>query len=142
MKEEGNVSNSGDKVLYFLVGGFIGASVALLFAPRSGGEMRNMIGTKYREGSERLGQSVQRGRGVAAEKGRELGERVSQIGSDISERVSEAGRDLSDKVSESIDRGKGQATRQRDQIASAIEAGKKAYHDEREKLQPDGESDA
>lgn len=33
----------GDRAVYFLLGGMIGATVALLFAPRSGEETRELI---------------------------------------------------------------------------------------------------
>ena len=36
-------NNSGDKFLYFLAGAGIGAAFALLFAPKSGRETRDLI---------------------------------------------------------------------------------------------------
>ncbi len=42
------------KLAYFLVGGGIGAVVALLFAPRSGRETRDMISQRAGEGRERV----------------------------------------------------------------------------------------
>ena len=40
-------------LLAFLLGGIAGAAVALLYAPRSGRETREMLGEKLREGAER-----------------------------------------------------------------------------------------
>ena len=37
------MASSGDKLIYFMVGGFVGASVALLLAPRSGEETRDFL---------------------------------------------------------------------------------------------------
>ncbi len=51
------MSDGGDrtsKLAYFLVGGGIGAIVALLFAPRSGRETRDLIAQKAAEGRERV----------------------------------------------------------------------------------------
>ena len=51
------MSDGGDrtsKLAYFLVGGGIGAIVALLFAPRSGRETRDLIAQKAAEGRERM----------------------------------------------------------------------------------------
>jgi gas vesicle protein len=42
------------KLAYFLVGGGIGAIVALLFAPRSGRETREMIAQRATESRERV----------------------------------------------------------------------------------------
>jgi gas vesicle protein len=44
--------NTGNKLLFFLIGGFIGAAVALLFAPKSGEETRAFLGDKVREGKD------------------------------------------------------------------------------------------
>jgi gas vesicle protein len=51
------MSDGGDRtsrLAYFLVGGGIGAIVALLFAPRSGRETRDLIAQKAAEGRERV----------------------------------------------------------------------------------------
>jgi len=45
-------SSTGDRALYFILGGFIGAAVALLFAPRSGEETRKLIATRARESAD------------------------------------------------------------------------------------------
>jgi gas vesicle protein len=47
-------NNSMSKLAYFLVGGGIGAIIALLFAPRSGRETRDLIAQKAAESKERL----------------------------------------------------------------------------------------
>jgi gas vesicle protein len=78
MTERG--SEAPDIMLSFLLGGVVGAAVALLYAPRAGNETR-----------ERLRTSVQRG----AERGRELKERM--VG---------RGRDLLDNASSAVERGR------------------------------------
>ena len=47
-------NNSISKLAYFLVGGGIGAIIALLFAPRSGRETRDLIAQRAAEGKDRL----------------------------------------------------------------------------------------
>lgn len=47
-------SDRGSRLAYFLVGGGIGAVVALLFAPRSGRETRDLIAQRATEGRERV----------------------------------------------------------------------------------------
>jgi gas vesicle protein len=46
-------SNGTDYVASFLLGGLVGAGVALLFAPQSGRELRGILGDKVREGGDR-----------------------------------------------------------------------------------------
>jgi len=51
------MSDGGDrtsKLAYFLVGGGIGAVIALLFAPRSGRETRELIAQKANESRDRV----------------------------------------------------------------------------------------
>ena len=107
------MANNGEKFLYFLIGGFVGASVALLFAPKSGEETRQMIGSKYRQGSDEMTRRIQEGK----------------------ERISDARTGFSDKMAETLEKGKESVNRQKEQIATAIEAGKKAYQEEKEKLE-------
>jgi gas vesicle protein len=47
-------NEKGTKFLYFLVGGGVGAIIALLFAPRSGKETREFLAQKAVEGKEYL----------------------------------------------------------------------------------------
>ena len=89
---------TADRLTYLLIGAGIGATLALLFAPKSGRELRRDIADVSRKG-------VQKGSEVA-----------HAIGEKVSERV-EGVRDT--------------VQRQKTQLASAIEAGKTAYREER-----------
>ncbi len=113
------MANSGDKFLYFLIGGFVGASVALLFAPKSGEETRKYLEAKYRTGSEEFGGRLRSGR----------------------EYVSERKEEISHKISDAIDKGRETVNRQKEQVESAIEAGKKAYQEEKSKLEEQAEGE-
>jgi gas vesicle protein len=93
-------SKVGEKALFFVMGGFIGAAVALLLAPRSGEETRKFIALKTREGADF---------------------------------ISNRAKDVTDKTGGLIDRGKELLQQQRDQLAAALEAGKQAYREEKEK---------
>jgi gas vesicle protein len=97
MSEEGKV---GEKALYFVLGAFIGAATALLFAPRSGEETRRLLMAKAREGAD-----------LVANKTKSVMERTSDY----------------------VERGKDIIQQQRDQLAAAIEAGKHAYREEKDK---------
>ena len=45
-------SSGGDKFLYFLAGAGIGAVLALLFAPKTGRETRDLLTRKTNEGRD------------------------------------------------------------------------------------------
>jgi len=102
------MASQGDKITYFLVGGFVGAAIALLFAPRTGQETRNLIETKYREGSDKLGQKALDGKQYLGEKG---------------EWVAGKAREGTDVIA-----------RKKETITKAVEAGKKAYEKGKEQL--------
>jgi gas vesicle protein len=93
-------TKAGEKALFFLLGGFIGAAVALLLAPRSGEETRRLLAMKTRDGADY---------------------------------IANRSKDVSDKTTGLIDRGKELLQQQRDQLAAALEAGKQAYRDEKDK---------
>lgn len=107
MSEERGSSASGI-ILAFLVGGLTGAALALLYAPRSGKETRDLLGERIREGAER---------------GRELKEKAVTKGR---EAVEEAA-DYVQKQREALEKRK-------DRLAAAVEAGRQAYREEKEKM--------
>jgi gas vesicle protein len=94
-------------VLSFLVGALTGAAVAILFAPRSGRETREFLGDRLRE---------------SAERGRQLGEQAI-----------EKGRELADDASGLVDRQREALDRRRERLAAAVEAGRQAFREEKEK---------
>lgn len=67
-RDEG--SGSGSILLAFILGAVSGAAVALLYAPQSGSETREMLGEKAREGRERAAQAAAKGREIL-DQGRE-----------------------------------------------------------------------
>lgn len=103
------MASSGEKFVCFLVGGFVGAAVALLFAPKSGADTRKFLEGKYREESERLTQKAREGK----------------------ERVTQKTREAANRVSDRIEKGRDVFQRQKEQFLAAVEAGKEAYQDER-----------
>lgn len=101
--------NTGDKFIYFLVGASIGAVVALLFAPKSGAETRDYLARKAAESKDLMATKFEEGRRYAEETGKRVGEAGSSF----------------------IDRSKEAVLRQKEQLASAFEAGKQAYREEK-----------
>jgi gas vesicle protein len=59
-------SKVGEKALFLILGGFIGAAVALLLAPRSGEKTRKLIAMKTRESADFI---ADRTKDVAAKTG-------------------------------------------------------------------------
>lgn len=95
-------------ILSFILGGLAGAALAILFAPRSGEETRELLEEKLRE---------------SAERGRRLKERAVSKGREVVEEAS----DYLDKQRETLEK-------RRDRLAAAVEAGRQAYREEKEKM--------
>jgi gas vesicle protein len=83
--------NDGGKVLWFVAGAALGASVALLYAPQSGRDTRRIIQRKSRAGREALADSSR----DLMDKGRELFEKGQRVADDAAE-LFERGRRLVD----------------------------------------------
>lgn len=124
------MASNGDKLIYFLVGGFVGAAVALLFAPKSGEETRNYLESKYREGAEKLSQKAAEGREALRDGAGRIVEKARGSG----EALRDKSRDVAEKLSHSLDKGRETLARQKEQLAKAVEAGRQAYQSEKEKL--------
>ena len=112
-------SGASGVILSFLVGALSGAALAILFAPRSGRETREILGEKLRGTSER---------------GRQAGERAIERGREVGERAIERGREVADDAARYLDRQREALEKRRDRLASAVEAGRQAYRDEKEKM--------
>lgn len=95
-------------VVTFLLGALSGAAVALLFAPRSGRETRERLGERLRE---------------TAERSRQLGEQAL-----------EKTREMAGDAGGYIERQREALERRRERLAAAVEAGRQAYQEEKEKL--------
>ena len=106
----GERSSGGDKFLFFLAGAGIGAVLALLFAPKSGKETRELIARTAADGREFITNKV----------------------SDGKQFVGETSRKVTDDFSSFVDRSKDALIRQKEQITAAFEAGKAAYKEGKE----------
>ncbi len=61
-KDEG--AGAGSVLLAFILGAVSGAAVALLYAPGTGRETREVLGDKAREGRDRASAAAERGREI------------------------------------------------------------------------------
>jgi gas vesicle protein len=109
----GEHSCGGDQFLYFLAGAGIGAVLALLFAPKSGRETRELLARTAAESRDFLASKVNEGK----------------------EFVGDTTRKATDDFSSFIDRSKDALLRQKEQLTAAFEAGKTAYKEGKESEQ-------
>jgi len=107
-----NGSSFGKSFLSFLAGGLIGAGVALLYAPQSGERTREEI----REKAERTIIKAQR------------------MEDGIKDTLNHMIGDIKVKVSQLIEEGKDIAEDKKQELIAAIDAGKKALEEEKDKL--------
>ena len=84
--------DNSDRLVWFCAGVAVGAALGILFAPKAGREIRQLIGEKTSEGRDYL---VEAGREVYS-KGRDLYEQ---------------GKDLADDAAELFERGRKAVTR-------------------------------
>jgi gas vesicle protein len=86
-------------MLGIMTGAVIGAGVALLFAPRTGQEMRQQLGEQYRGLADKAGQTAQSLR----ESAQSIRESAQQLRDQGRERVQRAANQLSDRLSSSTE---------------------------------------
>lgn len=92
---------------YFLVGIGVGVALGMLFAPKSGEETREYLKVRANEGKDYLK--------TRADEGREFAKR--------------RGEEIRDSAADILDKTKQTIARQKEQLASAVEAGRQAYRD-------------
>lgn len=127
--------DSGDSIstrlTYLLIGGGIGAILALLFAPKSGEELRGDIADATRKGIDRSREAAQ-----------QLSDRAGEYYEATRERASELYSQAAEKVGDAAKTAREAASRQTGTVAAAIEAGKKAYQEEKRKTEMSGRIEA
>jgi gas vesicle protein len=127
--------DSGDsvsgKLTYLLIGGGIGAILALLFAPKSGQELRGDIADATRKGIDRSREAAQ-----------QLGDRAGEYYEATRERASDLYSQAAGKVSDVAQTARDAASRQTGTLSAALDAGRKAYQDEKRKTEMSGRIEA
>jgi gas vesicle protein len=102
-------NGGGDKFLYFLAGAGIGAVLALLFAPKSGKETRDLISKTATDSRDFVTNKYSEGK----------------------QYVGDTGRKVTDDFNAFLDKSKDAMQRQKEQLAAAFEAGKAAYREDK-----------
>lgn len=85
-------------MLGILTGALVGAGVALLFAPKSGTEMRARLGEQYRGIADRVGEQTESLRATAGQLREQGRERIQELSSQLSDRASSAGERLTSEA--------------------------------------------
>lgn len=119
--------NISTRLTYLLIGGGIGAILALLFAPKSGHELRGDIADATRKGIDRSRETAQ-----------QLGERAGEYYEATRGRASELYSTAAEKVGDVAHTAREVASRQTNTVAAALDAGKKAYQEEKRKTELSG----
>jgi gas vesicle protein len=109
-------SSASTKLTYLLIGGGIGAVIALLFAPKSGVELREDIADVTRKG-------IEKGKETAAQLQEKAGD-YYEVGR---ERAGEMYQTAQEKAGEIAEKAKSAAARSANPFTAAVEAGKEAY---------------
>jgi len=116
-------SSASEKLVFLLIGAGIGATLALLFAPKTGRELRGDIADYTKRGLDAAGEGA-----------RALGERAGEVYETGRDKAVEAIDSARERISHGAEAVSDIAGRQKDQISAAIEAGKHAYQEEKRKV--------
>ena len=150
-------TNATTKLSYLLIGGGIGALLALLFAPKSGTELRGDIADATRKGIDKTKEAASQFQEKAGEYNEVSREKAGELYSNAQERAGEyyataqdkanqlystaqdKAADIAGKAKERAgelgEKAKDAASRTTNPISAAIEAGKEAYQEEKRKTE-------
>lgn len=144
MKYENETEETGatTKLTYLLIGGGIGAILALLFAPKSGEELRGDIADATRKGieksketaalvGERAGEYYEVSRDKAGEYYQAAQEKAGELKQATQAKVGE----LKEKAGELGEKAKEAVAATKNPFSAAIEAGKEAYVEEKRRTE-------
>lgn len=109
-------SSATTKLTYLLIGGGIGAVIALLFAPKSGVELRGDIADATRKG-------IDKGKETAAHL-QEVAEEYYEVSR---EKANEIYHTAQERAGELTEKAKSAAAQSVNPFTAAVEAGKEAY---------------
>ncbi|PYS81087.1 MAG: hypothetical protein DMF67_18210 [Acidobacteria bacterium] len=106
-------SDAGTRLTYFVIGATVGAVVALLFAPKSGRELREDLADATRKGVDRA---------------RETSTQLSAKAGEYYDAASARAGELAASAREA-------AARRGERVSAAIDAGRQAYRDEKQRTE-------
>src|SRR6266496_4174056 len=113
---ENEGSSPAEKLTFLLIGAGIGATLALLFAPKSGRELRGDIADYTRRGVDAAGEEARQLGARASELYDSASERTQNAYGAVRERAQSAYGSARERVSQSAEAVADIATRQKDQL--------------------------
>ncbi len=119
---DNSTSSAVDRLTYLLIGAGIGATVALLFAPKSGRELRGDIADASRKGLD-----------YTTDQAKRIGEKAQDVYGQAQQKATDLYGQTTQKAQELIEQGKETVAAKREQLHAAIEAGKDAYVEEKDR---------
>ncbi|HEY7412563.1 MAG TPA: YtxH domain-containing protein [Vicinamibacteria bacterium] len=93
--------------LAFVVGAAAGAALALLYAPRTGPETRDIVNEKVRQGREK--------------------------GKEFKDKARVRAREIMDDAGTYVEKGRAHLQSRRERFHAAVDAGREAYRDEKDR---------
>ena len=102
------VSSASGVILSFIMGGLTGAALAILFAPRTGEETRELLEERLRDGAAR--------------------------GRRLKDKAVARGREVLDDAADYLESQRDGLEKRRDRLTAAVDAGRQAYREEKEKM--------
>lgn len=132
MKYEREEASATTKLTYLLIGGGIGAVLGLLFAPKAGEELRGDIADVTRKGLEKGKDAAS----LVGEKAGDYYEVTRDKATELYQTAQDKAGDLAGRAGELSDRAK-DAVSGSNPLSAAIEAGRKAYSDEKQRTADD-----
>ena len=106
--------SSSEKFLYLIAGTGIGAALGILFAPKSGEEIRSTLSTRAQHGLDVLNEKMEQGKKYVREKGGASGT-VRSIVDSGKQTFNESVENVKNRFRESVETGKQEYQSQRNQ---------------------------
>ena len=133
MKYENEREENGatTKLTYLLIGGGIGAILALLFAPKSGEELRGDIADVTRKGLEKSKEAA----ALVGERAGEYYEVSREKAGEYYQAAQTKAGELKEKAGELTGKAKEAVVNTKNPFSAAIEAGKEAYSEEKRRTE-------
>jgi gas vesicle protein len=129
--EEREETGATTKLTYLLIGGGIGAILALLFAPKSGEELRGDIADATRKGIEKSKEAAL----LAKERAGEYYEVGRERAGEYIQAAQEKAGELKERAGELTEKAKEAVANTKNPFSAAIEAGKEAYTEEKRRTE-------
>jgi gas vesicle protein len=124
MRYEKEESSTATKLSYLIIGGGIGAVLALLFAPKSGTELREDIADVTRKGLDKTKETAA-----------QLQERAGEYYEVSREKAGEFYATAQEKAGELAGKAKEAVAQTSNPFSAALEAGKQAYTEEKRRTE-------